>query len=54
MHSASFPRSLFSAGTVQPIEEPLSSQFKEGTLGVIQKLILREHKLVWNSLARTW
>ncbi|XP_017351833.1 mitochondrial ubiquitin ligase activator of nfkb 1-A [Ictalurus punctatus] len=41
-------------GTVQPIEEPLSSQFKEGTFGVIQKLLLQEHKLVWNSLARTW
>lgn len=42
------------AGTVRAIEEPLSSQFKEGTVGVIQKLLLREHKLVWNSLARTW
>lgn len=41
-------------GTVQAIEEPLRSQFKEGTFGVIQKLLLQEHKLVWNSLARTW
>lgn len=41
-------------GAVQPLEEPLSSQFKEGTFGVIQKLLLREHKLVWNSFARTW
>ncbi|XP_046732131.1 mitochondrial ubiquitin ligase activator of nfkb 1-A isoform X1 [Silurus meridionalis] len=41
-------------GTVQPLEEPLCSQFKEGTFGVIQKLLLREHKLVWNGLARTW
>ncbi|GAA6103495.1 mitochondrial ubiquitin ligase activator of nfkb 1-A [Tachysurus ichikawai] len=41
-------------GTVQPLEKPLSSQFKEGTFGVIQKLLLREHKLVWNNLARTW
>ncbi|XP_051552956.1 mitochondrial ubiquitin ligase activator of nfkb 1-A [Myxocyprinus asiaticus] len=41
-------------GTVQPIGEPLRSQFQEGSVGVIQKLLLREHKLVWNSLARTW
>ncbi|KAK1790949.1 hypothetical protein P4O66_014789 [Electrophorus voltai] len=41
-------------GTVQPVGEPLSSQFQEGSVGVIQKLVLREHKLVWNSLARTW
>ncbi|XP_076837237.1 mitochondrial ubiquitin ligase activator of nfkb 1-A [Brachyhypopomus gauderio] len=41
-------------GTVQPVGEPLRSQFQEGSVGVIQKLVLREHKLVWNSLARTW
>ncbi|XP_017554667.1 mitochondrial ubiquitin ligase activator of nfkb 1-A isoform X1 [Pygocentrus nattereri] len=41
-------------GTVQPVREPLRSQFQEGSVGVIQKLVLREHKLVWNSLARTW
>lgn len=41
-------------GTVQPVGEPLRSQFQEGTVGVIQKLVLREHKLVWNNLARTW
>lgn len=41
-------------GAVQPIGEPLRSQFQEGSVGVIQKLVLREHKLVWNSLARTW
>ncbi|XP_016096943.1 mitochondrial ubiquitin ligase activator of nfkb 1-A [Sinocyclocheilus grahami] len=41
-------------GTVQSIGEPLRSQFQEGSVGVIQKLVLREHKLVWNSLARTW
>lgn len=34
--------------------EPLRSQFQEGSIGVVQKLVLREHKLVWNSLARTW
>uniref|UniRef100_A0A8C1W0V6 RING-type E3 ubiquitin transferase n=1 Tax=Cyprinus carpio TaxID=7962 RepID=A0A8C1W0V6_CYPCA len=41
-------------GTVQPIGEPLRSPFHEGTVGVIQTLVLREHKLVWNSSARTW
>ncbi|KAL0966474.1 hypothetical protein UPYG_G00295710 [Umbra pygmaea] len=41
-------------GSVQPVGEPLRSQFQEGSVGVVQKLMLREHKLVWNSLARTW
>ncbi|XP_007231680.3 mitochondrial ubiquitin ligase activator of nfkb 1-A [Astyanax mexicanus] len=41
-------------GTVHPVGEPLRSQFQEGTVGVMQKLVLREHKLVWNNLARTW
>ncbi|KAJ8274615.1 hypothetical protein COCON_G00092400 [Conger conger] len=41
-------------GAVQPIGEPLRSQFQEGTVGVVQKLVLKEHKLVWNSLARAW
>ncbi|MBN3296884.1 mitochondrial ubiquitin ligase activator of nfkb 1-A [Amia ocellicauda] len=41
-------------GTVQPVGEPLRSQFQEGSLGVVQRLVLKEHKLVWNNLARTW
>lgn len=41
-------------GTVQPVGEPLRSQFQESSVGVIQKLVLREHKLVWNSLGRIW
>ncbi|TRY69715.1 hypothetical protein DNTS_035401 [Danionella cerebrum] len=41
-------------GTVQPIGEPLRSQFQDTSFGVIQKLVLREHKLVWNGLARSW
>lgn len=41
-------------GTVQPVSETLRSQFQEGAVGVVQKLMLREHKLVWNSLARAW
>ncbi|KAJ8011583.1 hypothetical protein DPEC_G00059760 [Dallia pectoralis] len=39
---------------VHPVGEPLRSQFQEGSVGVVQKLMLREHKLVWNNLARTW
>ncbi|KAL2097038.1 hypothetical protein ACEWY4_006245 [Coilia grayii] len=41
-------------GLVQPTGEPLRSQFQEGSVGVIQRLVLREHKLVWSNLARTW
>ncbi|XP_035615388.2 mitochondrial ubiquitin ligase activator of nfkb 1-A-like [Oncorhynchus keta] len=41
-------------GAVQPVGEPLKSQYQEGSVGVVQKLMLREHKLVWNSLAHTW
>ncbi|KAL4635960.1 mitochondrial ubiquitin ligase activator of nfkb 1-A-like [Arapaima gigas] len=41
-------------GSVQPVKEPLRSQFQESCAGVIQKLVLREHRLVWNGLARTW
>uniref|UniRef100_A0AAY5KYQ0 RING-type E3 ubiquitin transferase n=2 Tax=Esox lucius TaxID=8010 RepID=A0AAY5KYQ0_ESOLU len=41
-------------GAVHPVGEPLRSQFQEGNVGVMQKLMLREHKLVWNNLARTW
>ncbi|XP_076001259.1 mitochondrial ubiquitin ligase activator of nfkb 1-A isoform X2 [Genypterus blacodes] len=41
-------------GTVQPIGTPLRSQFQEECVGVIQKFMLREHKLVWNGFARTW
>ncbi|XP_041752651.2 mitochondrial ubiquitin ligase activator of nfkb 1-A [Coregonus clupeaformis] len=41
-------------GAVQPLGEPLRSLFQEGSVGVVQKLMLREHKLVWNSLSHTW
>ncbi|XP_041698496.1 mitochondrial ubiquitin ligase activator of nfkb 1-A-like [Coregonus clupeaformis] len=41
-------------GAVQPVGEPLRSQYQEGSVGVVQKLMLREHKLVWNNLAHTW
>ncbi|KAK1168374.1 mitochondrial ubiquitin ligase activator of nfkb 1-A-like isoform X1 [Acipenser oxyrinchus oxyrinchus] len=41
-------------GAVQPLGEPLRSQYQENCFGVIQKLILKEHKLVWNNIARNW
>ncbi|XP_063049065.1 mitochondrial ubiquitin ligase activator of nfkb 1-A [Engraulis encrasicolus] len=41
-------------GVVHAAGEPLHSQFQEGSRGVIQKTVLREHKLVWSSLARAW
>ncbi|CAB1314453.1 unnamed protein product [Coregonus sp. 'balchen'] len=41
-------------GAVQPLGEPLRSLFQGGSVGVVQKLMLREHKLVWNSLSNTW
>lgn len=41
-------------GIVQPIGEPLKSQFQNETVGVLQKFMLREHKLLWNGLSHTW
>lgn len=41
-------------GAVQPVGEPLTSPFQKEFLGVLQKFMLKEHRLVWNSLSRTW
>ncbi|KAL3055080.1 hypothetical protein OYC64_017897 [Pagothenia borchgrevinki] len=41
-------------GAVQPVGEPLTSSFQKEKLGVLQKILLREHRLLWNSLSRTW
>ncbi|XP_040910275.1 mitochondrial ubiquitin ligase activator of nfkb 1-A [Toxotes jaculatrix] len=41
-------------GAVQPIGEPLTSHFQKETVGVLQKFMLREHRLVWNGLSSTW
>lgn len=41
-------------GAVEPVEEPLMSHFNRETVGVLQRFILREHKLVWNGISRTW
>ncbi|XP_039999911.1 mitochondrial ubiquitin ligase activator of nfkb 1-A [Xiphias gladius] len=41
-------------GAVQPVGEPLTSNFQKESVGVLQKFMLREHRLVWNGLSSTW
>ncbi|XP_034559663.1 mitochondrial ubiquitin ligase activator of nfkb 1-A [Notolabrus celidotus] len=41
-------------GAVQPVGEPLTSHFQKEYVGVLQKFMLKEHRLVWNSISRTW
>ncbi|XP_074544774.1 mitochondrial ubiquitin ligase activator of nfkb 1-A [Halichoeres trimaculatus] len=41
-------------GAVQPVGEPLTSHFQKDIAGVLQKFCLKEHRLVWNSISRTW
>nr|XP_009489157.1 PREDICTED: mitochondrial ubiquitin ligase activator of nfkb 1-A-like [Pelecanus crispus] len=41
-------------GIVLPAKAALPSHYHEGLQGVIQKLLLKEHRLIWNSLARSW
>ncbi|KAJ1087456.1 hypothetical protein NDU88_000627, partial [Pleurodeles waltl] len=41
-------------GQVQPMGKPLHSLHQENLKGVIQKQVLKEHRLIWNSLARHW
>lgn len=43
-----------SLGIVLPAQAALTSHYHEGLQGVIQKLLLREHRLIWNSLVRSW
>lgn len=43
-----------SLGIVLPAQAALTSHYHEGLQGVIQKLQLKEHRLIWNSLARGW
>ncbi|NXL49118.1 MUL1A ligase, partial [Podilymbus podiceps] len=44
----------WSLGVVLPAKAALTSHYHEGLQGVIQKLLLKEHRLIWNSLARSW
>ncbi|KAM6258459.1 LOW QUALITY PROTEIN: mitochondrial ubiquitin ligase activator of nfkb 1-A-like [Porphyrio hochstetteri] len=41
-------------GIVLPAKAVLTSHYHEGLQGVMQKLLLKEHRLIWNSLARSW
>ncbi|XP_012709096.2 mitochondrial ubiquitin ligase activator of nfkb 1-A [Fundulus heteroclitus] len=41
-------------GTVKPVDEPLKSQFHKEISGVLQKFTIKEHRLVWSNISRTW
>lgn len=45
---------MCSTGAVQPEGEALASTSKKVNVGVLQKFTLSEHRLVWNSLTRSW
>jgi E3 ubiquitin-protein ligase MUL1 len=44
----------FSLGAVRSVKETLNSQFVENCKGVIQRLTLQEHKMVWNRTTHLW
>lgn len=44
----------FSAGAVRSVKETLNSQFVENCKGVIQRLSLQEHEMVWNRTTHLW
>lgn len=39
---------------VRSVKETLSSQFVENSKGVVQRLTLQEHKMVWNRTTHLW
>ena len=39
---------------VRSVKETLSSQFVENCKGVVQRLTLQEHKMVWNRTTHLW
>ncbi|XP_050178319.1 mitochondrial ubiquitin ligase activator of NFKB 1 [Myiozetetes cayanensis] len=41
-------------GVVRSVKETLSSQFVENCKGVVQRLTLQEHKMVWNRTTHLW
>ncbi|XP_044290437.1 mitochondrial ubiquitin ligase activator of nfkb 1-A-like isoform X1 [Varanus komodoensis] len=41
-------------GVVQPADVALASPYHRELQGVIERLVLKEHRLIWNSLARSW
>lgn len=42
------------AGVVRSVKDTLSSQFVEDCRGVVQRLTLQEHKMVWNRTTHLW
>lgn len=44
----------FFTGAVRSVKETLNSQFVENCKGVIQRLTLQEHKMVWNRTTHLW
>lgn len=45
---------IYVIGTVKSEKEPLASHFHKEIFGVLQKFTLKEHKLVWSGVSRTW
>lgn len=41
-------------GVVRSVRDTLSSQFVENCKGVVQRLTLQEHKMVWNRTTHLW
>ncbi|XP_010721249.1 mitochondrial ubiquitin ligase activator of NFKB 1 [Meleagris gallopavo] len=41
-------------GVVRTVKDTLSSQFVENCKGVVQRLTLQEHKMVWNRTTHLW
>lgn len=45
---------LVAAGVVRSVKETLNSQFVENCKGVIERLTLKEEKMVWNRTTHIW
>lgn len=45
---------LLAAGVVRSVKETLNSQFVENCKGVIERLTLKEEKMVWNRTTHIW
>lgn len=45
---------LRAAGVVRSVKETLSSQFVDNCKGVIERLTLKEEKMVWNRTTHLW
>lgn len=45
---------MVAAGVVRSVKETLNSQFVENCKGVIERLTLKEEKMVWNRTTHIW